>query len=261
MELNFYYPNGEKIYTLDEFITFYSKAYYIGQYIEVEKIIDDILEKGIKSESDIIKIIGWKVGAIDMRATYCWNNMKNSPNKKFIYKTKGGTLISEENLIKNNKIIISVNKRPIPVVDVAESIYKNIKKQEKLEEKIPRVDDIGTFFENNWNALFKGINTEGLGPVYRLTILYFFTKGRMPIYDKYADVAVTAIKDDKKPLDEVKCSFAVEGKRKNDMSGIKKEYLDYYKFFEDNNFMTVYLKNRDFDRALWTYGHLFTIVK
>lgn len=260
MELIFYYPNGEKIYTLDEFINFYNKAYYIGQYIEVEKIIDDILEKGINNESDLIKIIGWKVGAIDMRATYLWNNTKTSLNKEFIYrttKTNNSTLISEKELIGSDKKIIGTNRRSIPVVKVAKSIYENILKV----KKIPQDDNMGDFFENNWNVLFSGIDTEGLGPVYRLAILYFFTKGRIPIYDKYADVAITAVKGDKKPLDEVKRSFAVQEKIKNDVSGIKKEYLDYYKFFKDNNFMTVYLKNRDFDRALWTYGHLFTIVE
>ena len=271
MELNFYYPNGEKIYTLDEFITFYSKAYYIGQYIEVEKIIDDILEKGIKSKSDIIKIIGWKVGAIDMKATYLWNSKKTSPNKEFFYRTRQGKIVSESYLVNNEEIIVNTYGREIPVVRISNEIFKILddKGFKKPIDELYVIDDeklFKKFFRECWDDLFKDSNgkyvdTKGIGSVYRLTILYFYTIGMFPIYDKFADVAITAIIEDKKPFHQIKYLSTLPKKEKTNINGICDEYYKFYKkMIADNDLIETYFHNRNVDRALWTYGHLFTIV-
>lgn len=95
---------------------------------------------------------------------------------------------------------------------------------------------------------------EGFGPVYILTVLFFFTGGRYPIYDRYAHIAALAIQKNLPP------ESCIEYK------GIQK-WADYAHFIDlltpvrslgftdpDNPSMFV---SRTVDRALWAYGHSF----
>lgn len=62
--MKFYYPDGEEIYTVKEFIDFYSKAYfYVSRNIKLENHIVDILKRDKKLDIEDYKdILLWKTG-------------------------------------------------------------------------------------------------------------------------------------------------------------------------------------------------------
>ena len=94
---------------------------------------------------------------------------------------------------------------------------------------------------------------QGFGAVYILTVLFFVSHGRYPIYDKYADVAAQAIAEDLPPTSHIP------------YNGIQKwsDYERYIRRLEpiqsvgarswgDSMFIS-----RAVDRGLWVYGHFF----
>jgi len=109
--------------------------------------------------------------------------------------------------------------------------------------------------QNNPQYLFElAPQLEGFGNVYILTILFFLTQGKYPIYDKYAHIAGQAINQDLSPG-----SFV-------DYKGLQKwgDYIHYMgllgpinkachqQFGNSSTFIS-----RLEDRALWVYGHFF----
>lgn len=107
------------------------------------------------------------------------------------------------------------------------------------------------------------LKIDKIGPVYALTLLYFITKGEFPIYDKYAHLALIVI--------ESKEDFSKNIADKDLYNEFKTDSLDAEKIFDlycknyierlKYIFGEKYKKNRDIDRALWTYGHLFNDIK
>jgi hypothetical protein len=95
---------------------------------------------------------------------------------------------------------------------------------------------------------------EGFGPVYALTVLFFASHGRFPIYDRYAHIAAQAIHEDLPPEANVsyrQLSKWREYERYMDLlarvrNACPKERADSSMFV-----------SRTLDRALWVYGHFF----
>ena len=94
----------------------------------------------------------------------------------------------------------------------------------------------------------------GFGPVYILTVLFFVTQGKFPIYDKYAHVAALAIDRDLPPGSYAK------------YDGIQKwsDYQEYMNLLapvcgacSQQLAHPPMLVSRPVDRALWVYGHFF----
>jgi hypothetical protein len=95
---------------------------------------------------------------------------------------------------------------------------------------------------------------EGFGYVYILTVLFFVTHGRFPIYDRYAHIAALAIDQGLPP-------------------GSCVTYRDVQKWSDFQHYMNLLLRiskacpqqlgnppmfiSRPIDRALWVYGHFF----
>lgn len=97
---------------------------------------------------------------------------------------------------------------------------------------------------------------KGIGPVYAITLLYFISKGKWPIYDRFAKMALSAICDPKgkKPGDVVEYKELPQ----KAFSDIISQDMEEYKGQIEAVFgMEEYQKSRDIDRALWAYGHLF----
>lgn len=102
------------------------------------------------------------------------------------------------------------------------------------------------------------LKIKGLGSVYAITVLYFLSGGKYPIYDRFAHTGADAI------LNQNHTEF---GKRivykgiSNSKSGktvfqsYKEKYAD--KFAEIKKIFGENVSDRDIDRALWAYGHLF----
>ena len=121
--------------------------------------------------------------------------------------------------------------RTIQAKDLCEKLSRKCKK-ELLN------DSAKTFFETVQK-------TDGIGPTYAATLLFFISSGEYPIYDKYADIALEA-------LGEGKWEY---------LSGDKeiKNFGEYQAYIEklEKRFGDRYKTDRNVDCALWAYGHLF----
>ncbi|MHB1943229.1 MAG: hypothetical protein ACYCP0_09290 [Acidiferrobacteraceae bacterium] len=94
----------------------------------------------------------------------------------------------------------------------------------------------------------------GFGTVYRLTLLFFITRGKYPIYDKYADIAATAISLGLPP------GSSVPYKRIQNWAGYER-FMEFLRPLRDGGAgdaaQSRIFISRSVDRALWTYGHFF----
>ncbi len=240
-----FYKENEIITDNKEFIKYYNERYYLytdkvisasnksvfknSEFIENQ--IENLLNNGIKDENDVIHILAWKTGKI--------KHKDSELNKKFEYYSNW--LINEDK--KDYEITIYDR---IDVKTFAEYIVKNITVLESESIDNP---------QNVLNKL-KDESPQGIGTVYLITLLYFISKGKYPIYDRFATMAVDAILNNKKPNDYVSYS---ELPNKND-----KKFDEVINIYNKNYvnklneiFGDEYKSNRDIDRALWVYGHLF----
>ena len=249
----FYAPDKKSELSKEEFIKIYSSNYFLEQNLSeqtlekeevvkgirrsskwVEEEIERLLKDGIKNENDIIHILAWKVGKIkhaesDQAESFVyssdWNNCEN-----FSAKLYGKELVESD----FKKFIEYIQSH---IID--------------LEDKVNKRD-----LQSVMNTL-KEKSCAGIGTVYMITLLYFISRGTWPIYDKYAQVAVTAILKGRKPGDPIDYS---ELPNKNDSkfytlmdeTGAYKKYVENLKGIFGSEY-----NKRDVDRALWVYGHLF----
>lgn len=121
--------------------------------------------------------------------------------------------------------------------------------------------------------LFKRLNKiKGIGPVITITLAYFMSNGELPIYDRFAHIALLAINEiDLK--DKVTADFFYTNDYINSVSITSdlsiQENLHRYSLYRDrirrlNQQMGISNgvdKDRSIDQALWTYGHLFNETK
>lgn len=233
----FYYPDGEIIAAPDQtkkFVEFYNQCYYLKVAPFEEQDIENILHKHDPlTDDEIIEILKWKTGG------------------KY----------------KEEKEIIQTPYRKISVRDVKEKI-RTIR---------------GPLAKDKAKSLLKELcEIDGIGMVYAITLLYFITNGKQyPIYDKFAHIALLAILSGNKnpakkygvllPIKDNTCRKKISmEKKKNqslDIDGIFEQYLNEYVYQINRIFGSDFgcdygevaeaNLNRDIDRALWVYGHLF----
>lgn len=88
-----------------------------------------------------------------------------------------------------------------------------------------------------------------VGSVYLINIMYFLSKGEIPIYDKFAHKAVKALYWNVSPS-EVYVAEAPDRNNVDDVVNVLNEYCRYLEaLFGKQNI------ERKIDRALWVYGH------
>ena len=101
-----------------------------------------------------------------------------------------------------------------------------------------------------------------LASTYALALWFFVTKGQSPIYDRYADIALRAIDQNKKVghlnvKDDEKVVF--KGIDSDITETTINYHLDYIamlnQYFDWEH--KIDKERRDIDRALWVYGHMF----
>lgn len=225
-----FYSKDDQEIDLTTFLSTYEKDYYIDSDSKiprnksshfVENKIDCILNNGITSD-DIIFIIAWKIGAINYSAT----------NDSEIYR---------QNFDKNLEFISQFK-----VLDVSEFIgYIHL----NFNELISLSDNPKILFE----ALFSN-RPENFGSTYVITLLYFFTNGFMPIYDKYAEYALLANQNNILPNGTVDFKSITS----NSVRAWEK-YMEYSQMLLDV-FGEEY-RERKVDRSLWVYGHYFKSIR
>ena len=247
----FFYPCGKEIPSQNEFIEFYIKKYYlkedgsdncpltykitkgcrkVGQSSRyVEGIIDSILRNGIKSCDDLTNVIAWKIGSI---------KHKESTKGKIVYYDK-------------NNPTKTWHGAPI-LIDGEDGLFCKVESVRNVWETKPT------------KALEMLKEQDGIGPVYAITILYFLSQGEYPIYDQFAHFALMGIKCGESPekrkftdKDREKEIDMVNITKKNSLTDIFNNYIEHYIDRLNCIFKDQWKHDRDVDRALWVYGHLY----
>lgn len=136
---------------------------------------------------------------------------------------------------KDNKTV-KYRSITIKAADVKKAIVKGVNSPEKLLDELLKID--------------------GISSVYAITVLYFLTRGENPIYDRFAQTAVDAIIN-KTPFGQkiIYCELSNAKKGINLLKRYKERYAD--SFAQIKGAFGKEVSERDIDRALWAYGHLF----
>jgi hypothetical protein len=95
---------------------------------------------------------------------------------------------------------------------------------------------------------------EGFGSVYMLTVIFFVSGARFPIYDRYAHIAVQAIQEELAPENKIRykqLSKWSDYERYMNILGCVRDVCP-----AENRNSSVFV-SRSLDRALWVYGHFF----
>ena len=218
--MTFFDPKGNEI-TSDAFVKFYSACYYLSNSIVAEKEIETFLSKDLHSIEpfDVMRILEWKLGRIDYKRSQC----------------EGKTWYRHWD--EMNKYKTKTRSGEIDAKELCEFISK----------------DYGSLKKKSPCAVFSDLAKQGvanLGTVYIITLVYFITQ-ECPIYDRFAHQAIIAIKNDNKPGEVVKYATLPS---KTESNAFQKYESCYFKELVSvfPNYM-----DRDVDRALWVYGHLF----
>lgn len=95
---------------------------------------------------------------------------------------------------------------------------------------------------------------EGFGNVYILTVLFFISRGRFPIYDRYAHIAAQAIHKDLRPNSHVRYE---ELQKWADYDRYMNLLRTINKACPQSSEIESMFVPRPVDRALWVYGHFF----
>ena len=190
------------------------------RYVQISrKVEDDVLKSDIFKYADFAKIMAWKIGKI---------NHKESQygDKDIVFYKDWKNCMNSNPDIYGYELKLKEYHEMILFEGLAEKCYKEI------------ID------------VLLASKVKGIGPVYAITIMFFLTKGKYPIYDRFAANALEAIS--KKQIARPICN-------KNTCSEkVIKQYGDFAdgmrclmnELGEDN-----YLTYRQLDRALWVYGH------
>lgn len=234
----FYRSNGEEL-CLEDFVHEYGNSYYIGAPRLVSRVsqnsriteaeIDRLLKDGIKSRLDVYHILAWKVGKI--------KHAESEAANEFVY--------ASDWIGAENGIVKRYGKQ-MDITDFASYIVDNISLlEEKAESDPQRVLEC-----------LKGNAPAGLGTVYLITVLYFISRGKWPIYDRFAMMALDAISEGKKPGEAVSY-IELPDKNSKKFDTVMENCKQTYIMQLETIFGKDYNQNRDVDRALWVYGHLF----
>lgn len=247
-EKTFYDFKGEPI-GVKEFIELYEPCYFIEnkkaegiQHTQtsrcVEKEIVAILKNGdIESRANLAKVMAWKIGKI--------KHGESKKNKKIVYASDW-----ESCETKNPKRY----GKEMDLDTLAKSMFDNRNELKKLAVEKPQeclnwLRDI-----TRENKIF------GLGPVYLINLLFFLSRGKWAIYDRFAMASLRAYEKGLSPVGQEKEVGPIPNLPDKNSKRFETicENGTYAEYIEKLDALGVnYKKNRRLDRALWVYGHAF----
>ena len=236
--MNFYDKNGNEIEKAD-FIKLYSPSYFLGEERVVkgvnqnskwaEEQIEVILKYGIKTPLDIVHILAWKIGKL--------NHAECDKQNKFIY---------SKDWVNAEDMEARLYKKDFEIKKFCDFVMKHLSYMEQcISDEKP---------QDVLNKLKEG-SVSGVGPVYMITMLYFISKKKYPIYDRFAFKAVEAIVNETKPGTTIK-EKELPDKNSKKFKTIMETDMNYY-MRKLNDVFGDKFNDRDVDRALWVYGHMF----
>ncbi len=238
MSFFFYNHDGKRVaFDKEEFVRVYGQSYYLHNndcklYIPkisvnsyyAEEQVESILTNGICNENDVDLILAWKIGGI--------NHIKTESDETIVYKKdwQNNGIVKERYFkCERNEFNTFCNR------------IKEIALDSCNQTDVEIINEIT-------NAASK--NHVKLGPVYILTLLYFITKGRSPIFDRYAYVAAKSICIGVAP--QMTWYEYPTNKAPEAILSVINEYKWFLtQVFGHSNI------SRSIDRALWVYGHMF----
>ena len=233
-------PVGDMI-DLNEFAKKYSAAYIYGnekieniRYLQTwEPIEQEILDNHDIFQYELFKrMMAWKFGRIAYKRSF-------REKRPCYYKD----WINEGN--KNPRMRGNI-------IELAKFHRELLNNKPKIDSCIEN-DDI----ESAINAILAcWVPGSYIGAVYAITILFFMSEGKYPIYDRFVLTSLKAIEEKRYPK-------VGESKQYHNMNKeeIIKTYINYYipkidVLLEKMNIKPKnHLEYRDLDRALWVYGH------
>lgn len=257
---------------------------YLFSISQSQRWIEDEMEKLLWDKtytwkpSDVIHLLAWKMGRInhndskneyiyvgndekdaeqriawskDAEQRIAWSDGTNDKHPYLRATNRSGNIEFIDNLVSNilkyRDCYSKYEKHKDGFVVCPREMLKDLRKILQIES--PKAKTI-----------------KGIGSVYLITILYFVSSGKYPIYDRFAAMALQALLCGKKPgtkiqirdlPDKTSDSFL---NMLDDPNSAYKEYINsleivskmYYDGKKDG-----YQIDRRLDRALWVYGHLF----
>lgn len=241
-EYKFYAPDGKElkdscgVTAKEKFVALYNQIYYYdAKTIPLEQRMENILtrpEGAPLSEDEIGYILSWKIPAA--------------------YDSK-------------TKIITPVRTKEKTIS--AKEVYSKL--PEGGAVRLATDDDL----ERITDIVYDLLSVDNINLVYAITIVYFVSHGYWPIYDRFAHITIekllekgsfnSIITDSK--LSKSMTSYIYkknyigsDEKMRNAIRRALTQYnANYVKPIRDI-FPEYDYHNRDLDRALWTYGHLFS---
>ena len=236
---------------------------------DVEKIFFEgnkaIFNRKVWYRKDVLDILAWKTGNIDHQ---------RSKDNSIEYKS--GFIVSSNKEKDEYEIKLISSNSKITFNDFADNI---ISLRKKYYDELVKTDKCNDICNTVWEKIYEyGKNVSGLGTVYLITMLFFITKGKCPIYDRFAMAALLAMLLAKKYEESnnnesltllymegivkhttlpPKAELVSESGKLKKLSEITKynDYILLLRYFFDEDWKN----NRDIDRALWVYGHYFDV--
>lgn len=240
--MTFYDFAGKEITDIEKFVDIYEPCYFVGnakaqgithsqssKYVE-EKEIMPILIGHINSYSDFAKIMAWKIGKIKHSESELVSKIIYADDWKFCEEQNPMRYGKELQLTKLSDYILC-NREELEVLAL-----------DNPQECLRRI---------------RNVNVTGIGTVYLITILFFLSHGKYPIYDRFAMASLLAAEQDLRPIDgeQIEMSELPTKWERGFATICEKQYAEYIKRLYDLNFD--YKNDRRLDRALWVYGHAF----
>lgn len=211
-----------------------------------EKEIERILREGIKNAKDVVHILAWKTGKI--------NHKKCTKETPFSYCGRWKELGECKNWA-DAPDTVKLWKSQFPIKDIAQYVSDS-KNLERWETYI--CQDRWFDVLNELEHQKKERHWKGIGVVYFLTLLYFISKGKYPIYDQFVDKALNSIYEEEKNV-HYRYMPSTLPKKEEYLQKLKDRYLCYCMRIEklkkelDERYQNP--TDRSLDRALWVYGH------
>lgn len=214
--------------------------------IVTEQLVDNLLKQSKFEKKDVFNILAWKIDGINNNATISLDDIRykrkwREENDKFF----GDNIWHEIRMDKTISCISCNSEKWLAHWDNKDFGYDPEYAQTVLTEILKATNEKPCTY---------------IGEVYIITLLYFVTKGRWPIYDQFASIAMNAMTStEMKPYDIIK-NTKLPGKNSINFSqrvtitGAYKDYLDFIKQIQKESDYQYYA-SRDIDRALWAYGH------
>ena len=248
MSLTMYFPDQTECKDINQFISCYNQVYFYDKNTSTiaEALADMLLRKTKFEPIDVFNILAWKVDGIDTNSTISIDNLRYRRSWRVENEKYYGDNIYHK--LKLDRVISFIS--------------------ENSEKWLAHWDDTESGFDPEYAqnvvseilGIITGQTKTYIGKVYIITLLYFITKGRWPIYDQFASIAINAMNtENMKPYDIISDSELPDTNSEAfskhlTSSGIYMDYLNFIKEFQSQSTYQ-YITSRDIDRALWAYGH------